>query len=70
MTEQELYRVPPTLHPTGDALRTLALIFSTVLLGLVVTTAVPDSSWAELTSPAGNAQADWHGNVEASAARY
>lgn len=65
MTHQELYRIAAPRHPGSDALRTLALILATVLVGLAVTAAVPDQVWSALTAAQDDAVTDWHGNVSA-----
>jgi hypothetical protein len=62
MTNQEIYRIAPPLHPGADALRTLVLILATVLVGIAVTAAVPDEVWTELSTQDATIP-DWHGNV-------
>ena len=65
MTNYELYRRSTARHPSPDAFRTLLLILATVVIGLIISAAVPDSVTAELKAPQAYDLPNWHGNVAA-----
>lgn len=66
MTDQHLHGVPVARPATGDAVRTLALILATVVIGTVILASVPDAVWSDLSAHQSADLPDWHGNVAAS----